>query len=55
MGYIGLFISFIGLIFCAFWVKNAKADGKDKFYAIFSLLGMILLFIVSVCLLFTSR
>ena len=39
-----LVFSILGFIFTAFWIKDAK-DSKDRSYAIFSLVGCIIIFL----------
>ena len=36
--YIGSALALIGLVFCFFWIKNAR-DNKDRGFAVFSLVG----------------
>lgn len=44
MSGIGLF----GFIFCIFWIKNAYSQ-KDMFYAVFSMIGNIVVFVLGLC------
>lgn len=47
MIYFGLGFGLLGFIFSIFWLKNATSE-SDMFYAVFSMIGSVVMF--AVCL-----